>query len=81
MVYASLEETIVALNSAESALESSLNDIQDRIAQGYVKEMRGAEVAKVLKSFDTIESILNQLNKTRVRFGKVRQDFRSAAGS
>ena len=81
MVYATLEETIVTLNSAESALESSLNDIQDRVAQGYVKEMRGAEVTKALKSFETIESILNQLNKTRVRFDKVRQDFKNATRS
>ena len=80
MVYATLEESIIALNHAESALQSTLDDIQDRIKQGYVKEMKGDEVHKVLTAFNTIESILDQLNKTRTRFEKVREDFKKLTG-
>jgi cell fate (sporulation/competence/biofilm development) regulator YlbF (YheA/YmcA/DUF963 family) len=76
MVYATLEESIIALNHAEGALQSTLDDIQDRIKQGYVKEMKGDEVHKVQTAFNTIESILDQLNKTRTRFEKVREDFK-----
>ena len=78
MVYATLEESIIALNHAESALKSTLDDIQDRIKQGYVKEMRGNEMHKVNIAFDAIESILSQLNKTKARFEKVRENFKEA---
>ena len=80
MVYATLEESIIALNHAEGALQSTLDDIQDRIKQGYVKEMTGDEIHKVQTAFNTIDSILDQLNKTRTRFEKVREDFKKLTG-
>lgn len=80
MVYATLEESIIALNNAEGVLQSTLDDIQDRIKQGYVREMKGDEVHKVQTAFNTIESILDQLNKTRTRFEQVREDFNKLTG-
>jgi len=76
MVYATLEESIIALKNAESALQSTLNDIQARIEQGYVKEMKGDEVDKVHTAFNTVDSILDQLHSTRLRFEKVREAFK-----
>lgn len=81
MVYATLQQSITALIKAESALQSTLDDIQDRIDQGYAKEMVGTELRKVHTAFNTIDSILIQLEKTKKRFEGVRGDLQKVASS
>ena len=81
MVYATLEECIVALQNAESTFHNTLNDFQDRIDQGYAKEMKGDELVKVNSAFESIESILNQLNKNKTRFDNLRVDFMGITNS
>lgn len=78
MVYASLKQTILALNSAETALESTVEDIQDRIKEPYVEHMTAAEIRKALGAFERIESILKQLDKTKSEFRKARGNFKKA---
>lgn len=78
MVHATLEDSVSALLKAVNALESSLDDIQERIDQGYVKEMKGQELDNAFHSFSKVESILKHLSKIETRLGHVHKNFKHA---
>jgi len=78
LVNAALEKSVLILNEAERALQSTADDLKKMIEEGYAKEMVGDELTTVQKTCDRIDSILNQFDGTRIKFNQVLRDFRRA---